>query len=218
MAQNAKLTLLVARHGNTFDSGDTLLRVGQRTDLPLSKSGREQAKELGEFLMVNYPNIDRVIVSSLKRTQQTAQLALPHVAVEINPMFDEIDYGIDEGQPESSVIARVGAKALQQWEEEAIPVAGWLVDPEKIINNWKKFADSYVQESEGDRVILVITSNGIARFLPHITRDFSVMQRAYSLKLKTGAISAFQYKDSAWQVNYWNYRVNDHFFDIADKN
>ena len=38
--------LFVVRHGNTFDTGDVVTRVGGRTDLPLSKSGKAQAEKL----------------------------------------------------------------------------------------------------------------------------------------------------------------------------
>ena len=36
---SAKTTLIVVRHGNTFNSGDTILRVGGATDLPLTEKG-----------------------------------------------------------------------------------------------------------------------------------------------------------------------------------
>jgi broad specificity phosphatase PhoE len=38
--------LFVVRHGNTFDAGDVITRVGGRTDLPLSASGKAQAEKL----------------------------------------------------------------------------------------------------------------------------------------------------------------------------
>ena len=38
--------LLIVRHGNTFETGETPRRVGLRTDLPLSSSGRKQANAL----------------------------------------------------------------------------------------------------------------------------------------------------------------------------
>ncbi|MCF0233786.1 MAG: histidine phosphatase family protein, partial [Thermoguttaceae bacterium] len=45
-----KKTLIVARHGNTFNKGDVILRVGARTDLPLTATGVEQAKKIGAIL------------------------------------------------------------------------------------------------------------------------------------------------------------------------
>ncbi|MFZ4686424.1 MAG: histidine phosphatase family protein [Hyphomonadaceae bacterium] len=35
--------IFIVRHGNTFDKGDVVTRVGGRTDLPLSTSGSAQA-------------------------------------------------------------------------------------------------------------------------------------------------------------------------------
>lgn len=194
-------TLLIARHGNTFDLGETILRVGKRTDLPLSRSGIEQAKRLGVFLNQHYPVIDRVLVSQLQRTQQTARYALAHHPLEVHPFLDEIDYGIDDGKPESAVIARVGARALKAWEEKGIPPADWPVDPEMIIQGWKVFAES--QAKQGG-VALLVTSNGIARFAPSLLADPSPI---VSLKMNTGAISAFECVGNEWRLLYWNMSV-----------
>lgn len=198
------LTLLVARHGNTFDRGATVLRIGQRTDLPLSESGQQQARALGQWLSEKYPIIDRVIVSTLQRTQQTARWALPHLPFEIYPMLDEIDYGVDEGKSEAEVIARVGAGALKRWDAAGVPAAGWHVDPARIIQQWQTLAGTCVQAHKKKQVILAITSNGIARFAPYITTGFCISQAGYSLKLNTGALSAFEYSAAGWRLDYWN--------------
>lgn len=204
------ITLLIARHGNTFDAGDVILRVGKRTDLPLSNSGREQAKKLGVFLHENHPKIDRVFVSSLKRTQETASIALPNNRFEINSIFDEIDYGIDDGKPETEVIARIGETALKQWEDQGIPPSDWNVDPEKIKQDWQDFANNLIASvgASGARptTTLVVTSNGIARFAPSIESKVSNQHLTPSLKMKTGAISAFQFtEEGRWCLEYWNF-------------
>ncbi len=202
------ITLLIARHGNTFDPGDVILRVGKQTDFPLSNSGREQAKKLGVFLSEKYPKIDLVLVSSLRRTQETASIALPENAFEINPIFDEIDYGIDDGKPESQVIERIGEQALKQWEEHAVPPSGWKVEPEKIMHDWQDFAKKCVEQYPSGATILVVTSNGIARFAPSILNKVSNqhLTPSLSLKMKTGAISSFQFtKKQGWQLEYWNF-------------
>lgn len=191
-------TLLIARHGNTFDTGDTVLRIGKRTDLPLSGSGVEQAQRLGFFLRQHYPVIDRVLVSQLQRTQQTARYALPHHTQEIHSFLDEIDYGIDDGKPEAEVIARLGAQTLIDWEEKNIPPLGWLVDPKAIIQAWKAFAQSQIKQGE---TILLVTSNGIARFAPALLADASGV---VSCKMKTGAVSIVEYLDDRWRLVCWN--------------
>ncbi len=210
------LTLLIARHGNTFDPGETVLRVGKRTDLPLSHSGREQAKKLGDFLRDNYPNISQVFVSSLRRTQETAAIALPDIPFEINPMFDEIDYGVDDGKPESEVIARIGHEALERWEQASIPPDDWVLDTQKIVQNWQEFAKQFVDSAHAmpalaevkaqpaPSVILVVTSHGIARFAPNI-----ISASQFESKMHTGAISALTYIEDFWKIEYWNLRPGE---------
>ena len=201
------ITLLVARHGNTFDPGDTILRVGKQTDFPLSKSGCEQAKKLGVFLKEKYTMIDHVMVSQLQRTQQTAHLALPDIQCEINSFLDEIDYGVDDGKPEFQVVERLGETALKAWEENAVPPEGWKVQPENIIQGWQRLAQQCVNdysEQQTNTTILIVTSNGIARFAPSIVDE----QMVSSHKMKTGAVSAFQFtQDKRWLLDYWNLSV-----------
>ena len=206
MGESTMITLLIARHGNTFDPGDTILRVGKQTDLPLSHSGRDQARKLGIFLRGKYQKIDQVFVSSLKRTQETASIALPNSTFEINPIFDEIDYGLDDGKPESQVVERIGQEALKQWEEFGVAPVEWRVDPEKIMQDWQDFARNCVGQYSSDATILVVTSNGIARFSPSIVGASDARPSLIpSLKMKTGAISSFQFtQEQGWQLVFWN--------------
>ncbi|MDA0781682.1 MAG: histidine phosphatase family protein [Rickettsiales bacterium] len=198
--------LLIARHGNTFDKGDVLLRVGKRTDIPLSVSGKEQALTLGKFLLHEGLEIDEVFSSNLKRTKDTAKIALENMGrsdIGIMPMdiFDEIDYGLDEGKPEDEVVARIGRENITKWDEQAIAPEGWIVDVDKIKDNWKEFADSI---KDSNKNILVVTSNGIARFAPYILNNPDEFISSNNIKLSTGAVSCFLYKNGNWEVEYWN--------------
>lgn len=203
-------TLLIARHGNTFDPGEQVLRVGKNTDLPLSNSGREQAVRLGNYFKDNAIKIDTAFTSSLIRTIETAKIALntagSFAAVRQNHIFDEIDYGPDEGKPEPEVIARVGTDALQAWDNAAIVPPGWNVDPQEIIQNWHDFAAMLLHKFPS-QTILVVTSNGIARFAPHLIADFAAFSQKHPLKISTGALCCLQTTADGWNVEYWNKRV-----------
>ncbi|MEM7364302.1 MAG: histidine phosphatase family protein, partial [Pseudomonadota bacterium] len=183
-------TLIVARHGNTFGPNDTPTRVGARTDLPLVDSGRRQAERLGDYLLANDLQPDRVFTSTLQRTRMMATIALArcNLACDCEPRstFDEIDYGPDENLPESDVVARIGQAAIDAWNERAEVPPGWQVDPMEVISNWQRFADELI--SLEPRVVLVVTSNGIARFAPHLTGDFEGFLARFDLKLSTGAV------------------------------
>ncbi len=134
--------IYIVRHGNTFDKGDTITRVGARTDLPLSSSGQTQAEALALHFVALVPDGFRAAYcSALQRTRQTAEaiLAVRDVRppLETLEFLREVDYGVDENQPEDAVVARLGEAALAAWDEEAVPPPGWDVDPEGLERAWR---------------------------------------------------------------------------------
>lgn len=203
-------TILLARHGNTFDAGDTVIRLGNRIDLPLSSSGRAQAEMLGVYFKDNKIPIHAVFTSFLKRTIETASIALKVADITLsmrqNHMFDEIDYGPDEGKTEEEVIARIGKPTLVAWDANAQVPPGWLVDPQQIIKNWIDFAEM-VTHKFPNRTVLVVTSNGIARFAPYLTNDFAGFSANNNIKLSTGALCSLNNDSGTWKIEYWNKNV-----------
>lgn len=180
--------LYIVRHGNTFDKGDTVLRVGGRTDLDLSASGRVQAAELGAHFSNAGIGFEKVLAGPLKRTVQTAEAISAAVfapeEIEIVEGLREVDYGPDEGQPEDLVLARIGQAALEAWEENAVVPEGWQVDPAALIDIWRAILAS--AQARGGNT-LAVTSNGIARFaLQAIGLDGEANAQT-PLKLRTGA-------------------------------
>ncbi len=200
-------TLIIARHGNTFGPDEVPTRVGARTDLPLVDSGREQARKIGVWLRDHKKIPDVVYTSELQRTQETAKIAIKESGVS-NPVytldiFNEIDYGPDENKPEDDVIARIGEEAIRNWDEKVIVPDGWKADPQAIIQNWQSFADQ-VRAHDDDETVLVVTSNGIARFAPHILGDFEDFAANHKIKLSTGALAVFTFRDGVWKAEEWN--------------
>lgn len=198
--------LIIARHGNTFEKDEPPRRVGGRTDLPLTETGRSQARAIGSWMKTNGYYPEAVYTSELKRTIETAKAALDEAGYKepVFPLsiFNEIDYGPDENQPEDAVAARLGAKALKDWDEKAIVPPGWNFDPDTCIANWKNFASHIVADAQD--CVLVVTSNGIARFAPHITGDFDGFVARHPLKISTGAVCVLEYADGRWMVKEWN--------------
>ena len=129
--------LIIVRHGNTFNKGETCLRIGCRTDIPLSSSGKEQAILLGKYLKFKNIIPDKVFLSELKRTYQTAEIAFKEagisVSIERNKIFNEIDYGIDEAKTDEEIISRIGKDALEQWNKNAIVPDSWKFNPKEAI-------------------------------------------------------------------------------------
>jgi 2,3-bisphosphoglycerate-dependent phosphoglycerate mutase len=198
--------LIIARHGNTFNAGETPRRVGGRTDLPLVASGREQARNIGHWLKTNALLPEVTYCSDLLRTRETAELAIKETgyAQPIYPLsiFNEIDYGPDENKEEADVIARIGAQAIEDWDKQAVVPDGWAFNPQKTIADWQNFANHIVADDQD--IVFVVTSNGIARFAPYITGDFDAFAARHSIKISTGAICLLEHSDGQWHVRHWN--------------
>jgi broad specificity phosphatase PhoE len=183
------LTLYIIRHGNTFKAGETPRRVGSRTDLPLVDSGREQARALGQWFVANDIRFDAAFTSPLRRTRETALFILAPQAhppgLEPADWLAEIDHGPDEDQPEAAVVDRIGAEALNAWDADGVAPCDWVVNAEARRAAWQRLFD--VPSTARDRTLLLVTSNGAARFALLADPGLHAQAKALpSLKLRTG--------------------------------
>ena len=191
--------IIICRHANTFDKGDIVTRVGARTDLALSTSGRAQAQKLAEEL--SGFDFTQAFCSPLIRTRQTAiAIIKPATSLQVLDFLTEIDYGIDENKPEAEVIARLGQDLLDLWDLEAIPPKGWTVDVEGLIKAWIAFFDIHRNDG-GD--ILVVTSNGIARFVLDAIKG---VDPDAPRKLRTAAFGLVELNKEKTELLYWDRR------------
>lgn len=203
------ITLLIARHGNTFEDHEPLRRVGARTDIPLTQKGREQAAALGRYLKDNNLIPDSVYCSELIRTRETAEIALKTmdhpITVTSSNIFNEIDYGVDENKLESEVIERIGNLSLLNWEENFICPDGWLVNTNEILLNIRTFTNEMTKyNKESNNTLLVVTSNGIARFFTKILPHPTLLPPIDSYKLGTGNLAKMIYNNGLWSIEFWN--------------
>lgn len=198
--------IVICRHGNTFDKGDVITRVGARTDLPLSTSGIAQSKALAAHFSPSISGFTftKAYCSILQRTHHTGDMILssghPLRDLKILSFLTEIDYGVDENKAEEDVVTRLGRDAITLWDEKAIPPQGWKVNPAALIQSWIKFFES-CQKQEGD--ILVVTSNGIARFALDAVDEIVVDAPR---KLRTAAYGIIEIKNGKSRVASWDVR------------
>lgn len=234
LVHNSKMPevkLIVARHGNTFNKGDVILRVGARTDIPLTEEGKAQGLRLGENLLTSGLKPTRFLAAPLKRTIQTCEEAAKafgdSIHPELLPFLTELDYGEYDGRPETEVIQKLGAleakaqgkhtdnsqdfislgnEALTRWDKEKILPAAWsFLQPRvnELENQWISLAQQ-LQNSTTNEIWLAVTSNGIARFALAILPSKAIVPE--SLKLSTGAYGVFEWDGSVWNLENWNIR------------
>jgi broad specificity phosphatase PhoE len=194
--------LFVVRHGNTFDKGDIVTRVGGRTDLALSTSGKAQAEALAKHFAGTPFATARS--GPLKRTRDTANAILaaqPSPPELLTDLFlREIDYGPDENRPEDEVVARIGKPALEAWERDSIVPLGWRADTAAIIGNWQELFHE-LRDKPGNH--LVVTSNGIARFALHAANA-----HRSDMKLATAGWGVIVLEGEEARVEAWNLRAS----------
>jgi len=87
------------RHGETPLNRDQL--IGGSTDVPLTETGRQQAKQAQPLLARFYWS--GIGVSSLQRARQTAELAVPGAIYTTVDGLQERDWGNLEGRPWSEI-------------------------------------------------------------------------------------------------------------------
>lgn len=227
-----EVKLIVARHGNTFNKDDVILRVGSRTDLPLTEEGIKQGRQLGANLSASGLIPTRFFSAPLSRTVRTCEEAARVFGVVSPPesldFLTELDYGEYDGLPEIEVVQRVGEEeaklqqirvvdadefvqlgkaALKRWDQEVVLPSAWnFLQPrvDSLGAQWKNFANRLVSAPEEGTTSLAVTSNGIARFALEILPIGA--ERPESLKLATGAYGLFIWNGSEWRLEAWNVR------------
>lgn len=228
--RRTETTLIVARHGNTFEKGDVILRVGARTDLPLTAEGRAQGRRLGEKLAELGLRPTAFYSAPLRRTLETSTEIASAQGVNAEPIVEEflteLDYGADDGRPEAEVARRLGKvelgdgaenatsealeaaglAALKRWDAEKRLPLGWTFLQERVDrlgDDWRSFAARVVVEHSGETVVAT-TSNGIARFATALLpSDAPIPEK---LKLATGAFGVFVWNGETWRLDAWNVR------------
>lgn len=144
------MRLILVRHGNTFEEGQSAIQIGSRTDLPLTAFGQAQAKELSF-------NAEVVYSGPLMRHKETAYALGKNVIIE--PALNEIDYGLWEGLT-AEEIGRRWPKEYAAWNQEgrwAEGIFGGSVEEHlQKLQNWLKNLNG---------TVVGVTSGGVIRLL-----------------------------------------------------
>jgi len=97
--------LILLRHGRTPNNAQA--RLQGQSDSPLDEVGLEQSAVVGEALIQRWP-VDRVVVSSRRRTRQTARAAgFADVATTVDDRWMEIDFGAYDDRRIGDVMAEL---------------------------------------------------------------------------------------------------------------
>ena len=208
MVTNKSGRLILARHGNTFESDQTPTYVGAASDLPLTKTGQDQARKLAqEIKKFGLPT--SIFSGPLKRHKEMASIVATEIGfdvdqIEVSNALNEIHYGSWEGLTQEQIEAK--------WQEEFSAWSERGVWPEQIFNlKQKEFFEpvkGWVSEvfrivSSGSNAI-AITSNGTLRYINAVICGEDVLTQPKKVKVGTGNYCVCTCDLDTFLIEMWN--------------
>lgn len=214
MNSTGRIRLLLVRHGNTFDDGETPRQVGLKTDLPLTAKGRRQAQQMGHWLRAEGGIAPvRFYAGSLQRQRTAAELIAEELGLSSRvrsgeAALDELDYGAWEGLTGEEIKAR-WPNEYRDWEEAADwPVKVFGGSAAERIERIGLWLERLSREHSAGDTVLAVTSNGVIRFfyyfVPGMWKNLQQKRRMKELKVGTGNFCEVEIRDDCLNVLSWN--------------
>jgi probable phosphoglycerate mutase len=207
------MILLLARHGNTFEPGQTAFWVGRNQDMELTVEGRAQALRAGKALADAGTRPLRIMAAPLKRTMEFGRLVSGRlggtVPVTADARLTELDYGAWAGLSNDEIEARFGPDELEAWQARgAWPVSAGFAPPEPEI---RAGIESLAREQAAlcgpSDTVMFVSSNGVLRyFLGLVPGAFESFREKGGFKVKTGNLCAIDMPDDGTppRIAFWN--------------
>lgn len=200
------MEILLARHGNTFEAGETAVWVGKNNDLPLTAEGEVQARRLGAALRRQRLFPDAIFCGTLQRTRRFARIVVDEISADdtahVDPRLDEIDYGDWAGLSNAEIEARPAwADELKAWNERGVwpASANWRDTEKAVAGRVESLLADVIARFPTEARLLLVTSNGILRFFAKVGG-----LAPEAAKMKTGLLGKLIVTEGAFTLAYWN--------------
>ncbi|WP_415381611.1 histidine phosphatase family protein [Halosimplex sp. TS25] len=186
-------TLVAVRHGET--TWNRKGRLQGWAPAPLTALGREQAGRLGAALSDGY-DIDRVLSSDLRRTEETVEILLEHfdAPVAFESAWRERDIGVHQGLAVDQMSERFPEYDLGETGPDAAhrrPESGEsLVDVrDRVLEGW----ETTLAECESRETILIATHGGPIRLLLGHVKDLDIVETIMDQSQGNCSITEFEF-------------------------
>lgn len=203
------MIMILSRHGNTFNSGDRVYRVGKRNDLPLTSIGEVQAEFLANQLIKKGIIPCAIYCGPLKRTVRYAQIVIEKMQLplqlRIDERLNELDYGGWAGLTDAEINEKY-PDDLRLWVDESLWPAGskWPETEASVIAAVADFERELSAKYEGDEVVLVVSSAGKLKYFLRLLGDAVQCQQKGGTSVKTGNICKLSCSDKKCKIDLWN--------------
>ncbi len=190
------MRLIIARHGNTFESDEIPRYVGSQSDLHLTDQGIEQAYQLAQFFSSQNIRPDLICSGNLQRQRHTAEILskkLSQLNLLKETAFDEINYGVWEGLTQD-VIEQQWPFEFKRWQQAMLwPKDIFIGSLEHHMYAIKKWL--YHLQGTSYKNVIAVSSQGIIRcllsFNPGLWQQIIEEEKASEYKVRTGHFCEF---------------------------
>ncbi|QOP40267.1 histidine phosphatase family protein [Sulfurimonas marina] len=174
------MNLVLVRHSEVLEEYQG--KYNGHIDIPLSKKGLEDAKELGEQLQ-SY-DFDAIYCSDLTRTKETlAQFNLP-----IKPLYSkelrEKSWGKHEGMSFEEIEASgIKYTTFSEWIEQ--------LDGESVTeftDRIENFFLSYLKKQKDLKTVLIVTHSGVIKTLLQILNN-QTLEESFSKPIRYSSVT-----------------------------
>lgn len=216
--------LILVRHGESEGniaataaerSGDEVVGIATRdADTPLSSTGEDQARALGDHLgqLPADARPESVWCSPYRRARRTADLALEHAGLDLRPVVDERlrdrELGVLDGLTSHGVAARFPAEAERRqhlgklyyrppggesWSDVALRLRSVLAD---------------IERAEPDRRVLVVCHDAVIWLFRYVCEGMDedrLMDEVARRSVRNASVTVLTRGDRTWHAE----RVDD---------
>ena len=217
------MRLILLRHGNTFEEGQTAVWLGAKDDLPLTAKGQEQAKQVGAALASQ--SFEAIYSGPLTRTKETAQIVARAVGFErpitIDERLIELDYGRWSGLSDAEVKSKFGSDEFEAWASRgAWPTTAEFTPSEAVVKSAvNQFATDLQKRHKAADQVLIVSSNGKLRyFLTLIPNELERRLAAGKFKLGTGKSGIIDLVGPTAKLLGWNLSPEELASKVGDSN
>ncbi|MCB0310428.1 MAG: histidine phosphatase family protein [Bdellovibrionales bacterium] len=204
------MQVILARHGNTFETASEAVWAGSKQDFPLVSRGKQQARELAAALHRNSIQLAAIYCGPLVRTREYAQIVSEELnwtgEIRHDLRLNEIDYGLWGGLSSDQVIKEFGSGAVSDWTESSVwpKDAHWQPSAQKIIQEVQELVSELSAHYSKEQVLLISSNGRLRYFLTLVKGEFEKRVDQRQFAMKTGHIGILDIQDRLSCITCWN--------------
>lgn len=191
------MLLYMIRHGESeanaggYHSGQSCVHLTER--------GRRQAAATREI--IKGISFDRLYVSDVLRTQETAEIIFPDMERTFIPLAREVDNTVMHGKTKEDMTKIYGQMYLDCRKKFDYAPLG--IDCESLAHLSGRAGKllSWAEKQEDARICVVSHAGFILAAAGHV---LGIEPHSHHLSCDNASVSAFEFKNGKWKIKLWN--------------